>query len=87
MNKYTKIITLLLMSTIALTLVETSVFGQLNVPYASTGKFKTQAFIGALPNPVGVGQEVLLHIGIQQQLSTESSRLVGHERNHRTTRW
>jgi len=30
---------------------------------------KTYAFIGALPNPVGVGQEVLLHIGITQPLS------------------
>ena len=37
-----------------------------------SGQFQTQAFIGALPNPVGVGQEVLLHVGIQQQLSTVS---------------
>src|SRR3989304_9414252 len=29
---------------------------------------KTYAFIGATPNPVGVGQEVLLHVGITQQL-------------------
>jgi outer membrane protein assembly factor BamB len=28
----------------------------------------TYAFIGAMPNPVGVGQEVLLHVGITQQL-------------------
>jgi outer membrane protein assembly factor BamB len=28
---------------------------------------KTYAFIGATPNPVGVGQEVLLHVGISQQ--------------------
>jgi outer membrane protein assembly factor BamB len=28
----------------------------------------TYAFIGAMPNPVGAGQEVLLHIGITQQL-------------------
>src|SRR5665647_2823406 len=27
----------------------------------------TYAFIGATPNPVGVGQETLLHIGITQQ--------------------
>lgn len=72
MDTNAKIITLFLMLTIALTLVEPSVFGQLNVPYTSTGKFKTQAFIGAQPIPVGAGQEVLLHIGIQQQLSTES---------------
>ena len=29
---------------------------------------KTYAFIGTTPNPVGVGQEVLLHVGITQQL-------------------
>jgi hypothetical protein len=28
----------------------------------------TYAFIGATPNPVGVGQETLLHVGITQQL-------------------
>jgi len=33
---------------------------------------KTYAFIGAMPNPVGVGQETLLHIGITQQLSLVS---------------
>lgn len=31
---------------------------------------KTYAFIGATPNPVGVGQEVLLHVGITQQLQS-----------------
>ena len=31
---------------------------------------KTYAIIGAVPNPVGVGQQVLLHIGITQQLAT-----------------
>lgn len=30
---------------------------------------KTHAYIGATPNPVGVGQETLLHVGIMQQLS------------------
>jgi hypothetical protein len=29
----------------------------------------THAYIGATPNPVGVGQETLLHIGIMEQLS------------------
>ena len=41
----------------------------LNTPYKSTGKSETYAFIGATPNPVGVGQQVLLHIGITQQLN------------------
>jgi hypothetical protein len=30
----------------------------------------TYAYIGATPNPVGVGQETLLHIGIMQQLTS-----------------
>ena len=30
---------------------------------------QTYAYIGATPNPVGVGQETLLHVGITQQLS------------------
>ncbi|MGE5556154.1 MAG: PQQ-binding-like beta-propeller repeat protein [Methanocella sp.] len=33
---------------------------------------KSYAYIGAMPNPVGVGQETLLHIGITQQLSLVS---------------
>jgi hypothetical protein len=35
----------------------------------SSSTMKTYAFIGAMPNPAGVGQEILLHIGITQQLS------------------
>jgi outer membrane protein assembly factor BamB len=31
---------------------------------------KTYAFIGAMPNPVGVGQEVLLHVGITHPLAS-----------------
>jgi outer membrane protein assembly factor BamB len=31
---------------------------------------KTYAYIGAIPNPVGVGQEVLLHVGITQELQS-----------------
>ena len=31
---------------------------------------KTYPFIGAVPNPVGVGQEVLLHVGITDNLET-----------------
>jgi outer membrane protein assembly factor BamB len=30
---------------------------------------KTYAFIGASPNPIGVGQEVLFHVGITQELA------------------
>ncbi|MEM2108171.1 MAG: hypothetical protein QXL10_02670 [Candidatus Bathyarchaeia archaeon] len=31
---------------------------------------RTYPYIGALPNPVGVGQQVLIHVGITQQLSS-----------------
>jgi hydrogenase maturation factor len=32
---------------------------------------KTYPFIGAVPNPVGVGQEVLLHVGITQPVFSQ----------------
>jgi hypothetical protein len=31
-----------------------------------TGTLKTYAYVGATPNPIGVGQEVLIHVGITQ---------------------
>ena len=37
---------------------------------SATAQTTTFAYIGAVPNPVGVGQDVLLHIGITQQLNT-----------------
>jgi hypothetical protein len=37
---------------------------------AQESTYKTYAFIGAMPNPVGVGQEVLLHVGITHQLAS-----------------
>jgi hypothetical protein len=56
------IITLILMSTML-----TPFFA---IPPASAdSSMDTYAFIGATPNPVGVGQEVLLHIGITLQLT------------------
>ena len=36
----------------------------------ATAQTTTYAYIGAVPNPVGVGQEVLLHIGEIHQLTT-----------------
>ena len=35
----------------------------------SQSSLKTYAYIGATPNPVGVGQEVLLHVGITRELT------------------
>ena len=36
----------------------------------ATAQTRTYAYINAVPNPVGVNQEVLLHIGITQQLNS-----------------
>ncbi len=69
-NKKAMTIGMLMIATIALTLFALpNANAQLNVPYVSAGKFRTYAFIGATPNPVGVGEQTLLHIGITQQLA------------------
>jgi outer membrane protein assembly factor BamB len=41
-----------------------------NATAQETGTFQTYAFIGATPNPVGVGQETLLHVGITRELAS-----------------
>ena len=70
-NRTTATIAFLLILTFAISLISIPVAtAQLGVPYVSTGKSDTYAFIGATPNPVGVGQQVLLHIGITQQLNS-----------------
>ena len=62
-NKTKTIIALLLTLTIALSFVA--------LPSASAQTPKTTyPYIGALPNPVGVGQEVLLHTGITDALGS-----------------
>ncbi|MBM4400738.1 MAG: hypothetical protein FJ045_02180, partial [Crenarchaeota archaeon] len=42
------------------------------LPAATAQKYDrtktTHAFVGAVPNPAGVGQEVLLHVGITDDL-------------------
>jgi outer membrane protein assembly factor BamB len=61
------------LSTIALILVLTLSATLVALPDAFAQEFsskKTYAYIGAVPNPVGVKQEVLLHIGISDQLSS-----------------
>ena len=69
-NKTASTIATLLILTFAISLVAVPfASAQLNVPYVSTGKSKTYAYIGATPNPVGIGQDTLLHVGISQQLS------------------
>ena len=54
---------------IALFLMFAMAFSLFASPPASAQPTKaTYSFIGAVPNPVGVGQEVLLHIGITDEL-------------------
>ncbi len=61
LNKISTMIALILMLTIAIP--------QFALPAAfAQSTMKTYAFIGALPNPAGVGQEVLLHVGITRPL-------------------
>jgi outer membrane protein assembly factor BamB len=63
-------IALVLMSTIAVSLVA--------LPNASAeDTWQTYAFIGATPNPVGVGQEVLLHVGIKHPLALTTEGWTG----------
>jgi hypothetical protein len=61
-NKTTTAIAMLLILTFAITLVA------LPVATAQSTR-KTYPFINAVPNPVGMGQDVLLHIGIKHPLA------------------
>jgi hypothetical protein len=56
---------------LALTVTIAFTIAALPITTAQTGTMKTYAFINALPNPAGVGQEVLLHIGITHPLSLQ----------------
>jgi len=60
-------------STISLTLllIVSAMFATLPFVAGQTGGEKmTYAFIGAIPNPVGVNQVVLLHVGVTQELQS-----------------
>jgi hypothetical protein len=55
-------------TTIALLLMFAMAISLVALPNANAAfTAKTYAFIGAMPNPVGVGQETLLHVGISEQ--------------------
>src|SRR5450759_3987039 len=62
MKKVMAIMTLFLMITAAIPLFTFHFAG------AEITK-KTYPFIGAMPNPIGVGQETLIHLGISDQCS------------------
>jgi len=65
-------------STIALVLVLTISAILVALPAATAqGTWKTYPFIGVIPNPVGVNQMVLLHIGITLALSSVEYGWVG----------
>jgi hypothetical protein len=55
---------------IAIMLILTFAISLIALPTSNAQSTRASyAFIGATPNPVGVGQETLLHIGITQQLT------------------
>src|SRR3989304_3580986 len=71
-NKTTAIaIALILMLTMTISLVA------LPTTNAIGGPSKSYAFIGAVPNPVGVDQETKLHIGITSAIGTVQSGWTG----------
>ena len=69
-NKAKQAIAILLLISFVITVVPMSVTS------AATEK-KTYAFLGATPNPVGVNQEVLLHIGISEATAGTYYQWVG----------
>jgi hypothetical protein len=62
-NKFAIAISLVLMFAMTISIVS------IPIATAQSDTRTTHAFIGATPNPVGVGQETLLHIGVMQQLN------------------
>lgn len=64
-NKIRLIFSLILLITIAIPLYAI-------LPTAAQATMVTYPYIGATPNPVGIGQETLLHVGITQQLQTQT---------------
>ncbi len=65
-------------TTIAIVLIVLCAIPAINLPTVEgAGSKKTFAFIGALPNPVGVGQEVLLHLGISDPTAWPQSGWTG----------
>src|SRR4030042_6700504 len=63
---------------IALFLMLTMVISLTALPTANAqSRKKTYAFIGALPNPAGIGQEVLLHVGITDSLALTQLQWTG----------
>jgi len=49
----------------------------LEVPAATASTYASYPFLGAVPNPVGVGQQVLLHVGALTALQVDGDGWVG----------
>ena len=64
-------------TTLALFLIFAVAFSTFSIAIAQTGTRVTYAYMGALPNPVGVGQEVLLHLGITHPTAWPQTGWVG----------
>jgi outer membrane protein assembly factor BamB len=79
----------ILLSTILILSIAMPIFALQTANAEST--MKTYAFIGAMPNPAGVNQDVLLHIGISQALQNAADGwedltvTVTHPDNHTET--
>lgn len=70
----------LLKTTIAILLIITMALPLTCQPAnAAVSAKSTFAFIGAMPNPVGVGQTVMLHVGIPDALNTATDGFTGLE--------
>jgi hypothetical protein len=54
---------------LTLMLLLTSMLFSMTIVNAQTSGLKTYAFVGATPNPVGVGQQTVFRLGITQQLA------------------
>lgn len=69
------------LNTIALLLILTFAISSVALPAATSQEFlgtkKTYAVVGLMPNPVGVGQEVLVWLGITDQLLTHNDGWAG----------
>jgi outer membrane protein assembly factor BamB len=66
-----------IMSYVILFVLLSSMLTMLSVTGEETESFETYAYIGAVPNPVGIGQDVLLHVGITQQLAFSTEGWTG----------
>ena len=55
--------------TVTLLLVLSMIIPLVNLSTVSAGTLETYSFIGATPNPVGVGTPTLLHVGVTKELT------------------